>query len=357
MIERDFEAQFGRPPDQTAFAPGRVNLIGEHIDYNGGTVLPAALPLGVTVALAARSDDAIRVASDAFDAVEESRLGDGKRGVWSDHVAGAVQQAVEAGWLRGGADVLVHSNLPHGAGVSSSAALIVAVLKVCSALAGQVIAPDDVARRARRVENDFIGVPCGIMDQMAVAACPPGQALALDTRTLAHETIPLLPGHTFAVIHSGQERRLSDGRYAIRTEECDAAKAALGTGDLCHVSPDAVTAAGLADPIAARVRHCISEHRRVEAAIEALKTADAAKLGELMNASHVSMRDDFDVSTPEIDALVETAREAGAIGARLTGGGFGGCIVALVETGHVEAWRNDTLSHHASAWWVCGLGG
>ena len=357
MIERDFEGRFGRLPDQTAFAPGRVNLIGEHIDYNGGLVLPAALPLGVVVALAVRGDEVIRVASDSFDAVEETRLGDGKRGVWSDHAAGAVQQAVAAGWIDGGVDLLIRSNLPHGAGVSSSAALIVAILKTCSALAGRTIAPEDLATRARRVENDFIGVPCGIMDQMAVATCPPGKALALDTRTLAYETVPLLAGHSFAVIHSGQQRRLSDGRYAIRKEECDAAKAALGTEDLCRVSADALQAAGMATPIAARVRHCISEHRRVEAAIEAMKAGDAAVLGALMNASHVSMRDDFDVSTPEIDALVETACEGGAIGARLTGGGFGGCIVALVETGHVEAWREDVLSGHEAAWRVCELNG
>ena len=355
MIEREFEDRFGRPPDQIAFAPGRVNLIGEHIDYNGGTVLPAALPLGVSIALSTHGDKLIRVASDAFDAVEESRLGGGKRGVWSDHVAGAVQQAVEAGWIGGGADVLISSTLPHGAGVSSSAALIVAVLKACGTQAGRTIAPEDLATRARRVENDFIGVPCGIMDQMAVAACPPGEALALDTRTLAYQTVPLLPGHTFAVIHSGQQRRLSDGRYAIRKEECDAAKVALGTEDLCRVSTDALQAAGLENPIAARVRHCISEHARVEAAIKAMKAGDAVGFGALMMASHASMRDDFEISTPEIDALVEIACEFGAAGARLTGGGFGGCIVALVETERLEAWLNDVLRRHQAAWRVCEL--
>ncbi len=334
--------------------PGRVNLIGEHLDYNGGHVLPAALSVGIDMTLTPRSDDRVMVTSDAFAERANRRLTDSATGDWSDTALGAVRQAVALGLLSGGADIAIASTIPPGAGLSSSAALIVAVLKAAKMCAGSDLSDIAIARAAREVENDFLGVPCGIMDQMAVALAEPGQALLLDTATLDYRTIQLVPDHDIVVLHSGVSRRLADGRYAERRTECAAAQNALGGTGLCHADPADI--ARLADPVhRRRARHCATEQARVLSAVTAIEAGDARELGALMVQSHVSMRDLFEISLPAIDALVADACTLGASGARLTGGGFGGCIVALVERRWREHWQRALLARHPDARFVAAI--
>ena len=336
-------------------APGRVCLIGEHIDYNGGTVLLAALSLGLEVELEPRADVRVIVHADHYDEAAERTLGDPADGHWSDMCVGALREARALGYLEGGAILHVRSTIPEGSGLSSSAALLVAILKAARSKVGGSESDSDLAVAARRVENNYIGVPCGIMDQMAVAVAKPGSAMALDTISLGHELVALPKSHDVVVIHSGVVRKLTDGRYKERKEECDAAKAFFGTDDLCHLEPDEIAASSLEQPYRKRALHCATEHRRVLAAAEALKAVDTALLGELMAQSHISMRDDFQMSVPPIDALVASALAMGATGARLTGGGFGGCIVALVEKAARESWQTELLAAHGDARFIAAV--
>ena len=345
-----FESAFGAQPAVTVFTPGRVNLIGEHTDYNGGMVLPTALARGVRVALRLRDDDRVRTVSDRYDAAAEAALDGPLPSDWSDYVVGALRIARAAGLTVGGADVALASDLPDGAGLSSSAAVCVGVLRAVAATGDADLSPVTAARLAQRVENEVLGVPCGIMDQMAVAIAQPGEALALDTRDLSHETIPLPDTHRFVILHSGVRRALNEGRYAERRAECEAAAAALGVPHLCRMSTDeAERAACLPEPLAARSRHCRTEHARTVAAAAALRARDMPRFGELMTRSHASLRDDFAVSVPAVDALVETALTAGALGARMTGGGFGGCIVACVAAADADDWAEAVLARHPVA--------
>ena len=334
----------------TATSPGRVNLIGEHTDYNGGWVLPAALSVSLKATLMPRTDERVSVSARGYSGTAERVIGDPAAGHWSDPALGAVYEAMALGLLDNGVDIAVQSTIPAGSGLSSSAALIVTILKAARAHAGSTLSDTEIALAARRVENDFIGVPCGIMDQMAVAIARPGEAMALDTHTLDYRVVNLPSTHDMVVLHSGHSRKLSDGRYKVRKEECDAAKAFFGTDALCQIDPDEITDADGIEHIARRrALHCASEHRRVLAAIEALEGGDICQFGALMAASHASMRDLFEISIPPIDALVDDAMAKGAIGARLTGGGFGGCIVACIERSCRESWLEAVLAAHPKA--------
>ncbi|MEL6530327.1 MAG: galactokinase [Pseudomonadota bacterium] len=333
----------------TGKAPGRVNLIGEHIDYNGGMVLPAALSIGLEVQLTPREDDRVIVTANTYDEPATRQMGESANGHWSDPAMGGLTQAHKLGLITGGAELSIHSTIPEGSGLSSSAALIVAILKAARAQAGGTQTDTELAVEARKVENEFMGVPCGIMDQMAVALATPGSAMALDTDKLTFELVDLPQSHAVVVVHSGLTRKLTDGRYAARKVECDAAKAHFGTDDLCHLDLDMVEAADLDEAVRKRTRHCVTEHARVLSAIKALQSNDIPALAEAMNASHISMRDDFEMSLPAIDALVADAVSLGADAARLTGGGFGGCIVALVAKDKQEVWLDTLLSQHPEA--------
>jgi len=336
-----------------ATSPGRVNLIGEHTDYNGGMVLPAALSVSLTATLEPRGDNRLIISADSFDSQAERSFDDPAQGDWADPAVGALIEARRLGLLAVGANVHICSSIPHGAGLSSSAALIVTLLKAARELARSDLSDVSIALAARRVENDYIGVPCGIMDQMAVALAVPGQAMALDTKTLEHRLVALPASHTMVVIHSGVTRNLNEGRYAVRKDECDQARTAFGQYDICLLDSAAIEAAQDVDEIIRRrARHCASEHRRVLAAVAALEAGDTAAFGALMNASHISMRDDFEMSLPAIDALVADAQTLGAIGARLTGGGFGGCIVACVELKQRDRWLAELLKAHPQARFV-----
>lgn len=349
----EFTRAFLCPPLITASAPGRVNLIGEHTDYNGGAVLPAALNRRVQVTLAPNPADKVVIKSHRFDAKIERPLGDAKRGDWTDYAMGALWKASELGWLSGGVFLLIESDVPDGAGVSSSAALITAILRAAASISQTATTPVDIAKHARAVENEYIGMPCGIMDQMAVGLAAYGTALALDTSDLSFDVIDIPDNWAFAVIHSGVRRELADGRYKARFEECQEASLALGTQELCRLDPSQIAAMSrLPDNLMKRTRHVVTEHNRTIEAIEAMKTKDFQTFGHLMNESHRSYSQDFEASTPVIDALVNDAVKLGAAGARLTGGGFGGCIVALLKTEELADWSKTLLARHPNAWRV-----
>ncbi|MEL6858341.1 MAG: galactokinase [Pseudomonadota bacterium] len=342
-----FRATFGAPPLITASAPGRVNLIGEHTDYNGGAVLPAALQCRVQVALAKTDTQIITLKSSRFEAQITRPAGDPKRGDWTDYAIGALNKAAQLGWLRGGVNVFIESDVPDGAGVSSSAALITAILRA-AAIVGQVATtPVEIAKHARAVENDYISMPCGIMDQMAVGLADYGKALALDTSDLSYDVIDIPDDWGFTVLHSGVRRELADGRYKARFEECQQAAEALGTSKLCRLDQTQVQAmAALPEPLRKRARHVMTEHKRTVEASAAMKSGDLETFAALMNESHRSYSADFEASTPDIDDLVADALATGAKGARLTGGGFGGCIVVLHAQAELAAWRDVFLARH-----------
>jgi len=353
MITKIFQETYGYAPAQSGFTPGRVNLIGEHTDYNGGMVLPTALDLGISLALAPRRDDKIRIWSDKFDGIAERNKLATADDHWSDYITGALILAHNAGLISGGADVAVKTNLPFGAGLSSSAAVTVGILKLTRALANTSISNKDIAVLARRVENEFIGMPCGIMDQMAVAITSAGQALALDTLTLDYDLIDLPKNYHMAVIHSGQYRQLNEGRYKERKEECDAVKAVLGHDNICLMTDsEFASLSSLPDVLQRRARHCMTDHRRTLDAVTCLRRIDMKRFGHLMIESHASMRDDFEITVPKVDNLVDDAVALGACGARQTGGGFGGCIVACIDKDKVDGWRNALLKKHPEAFWV-----
>ena len=342
-IGSTFADTFGRPAAATVSVPGRVNLIGEHVDYTGGTVLPTPIPQRLRLAFGP-GGETVRARSTRFDATADCNIDAPPSDHWVDYLVAGHRKAIAEGLLpkdEGGA-YLVDSDIPHGAGVSSSAALLVAQLRAIAAAADRTLPPTVLARWAQEVERDDIGMPCGIMDQMAVAAGEPGFAMALDTVSLDYELIALPEGYAFPVIHSGLTRQLAEGAYKARRQACEAAAEALGLPSLEALSPAGEEAlartGGLPDPIGRRARHVITEHQRTLAAIDALRGADAARFGALMDESHASMRDDFEIVPEAMDEMADAARAHGALGARLTGGGFGGCFVALVPTEALQAW-------------------
>ncbi|WP_421905005.1 galactokinase [Mameliella sp.] len=332
QVTAAYEAHFGMAPEATAFAPGRVNLLGEHTDYNGGFVLPMPLRLGTAMAAGwGGPSGTLRVASANFDSEERRDLIESADERWSDYVLGSFRNSPGLG-AGVGLTAMVASNLPMGAGLSSSAAIEVCTLRIADILFGTKTDRVDMAKLARKVENDFVGMPCGIMDQFAVSVGAVGEALFLDTRTLHHDPVPLPAGYSFLVVHSGATHKLTDGGYATRVAECQAACAALGVAVLSDLSLDDMDRiAALPDPLDRRARHIVTENDRVQRGAAALHAGDAAAFAELMISSHQSQSADYDVSLTEIDHLVEGALSAGAIGARLTGGGFGGSIVALIR--------------------------
>ncbi len=318
-----------------ASAPGRVNLIGEHTDYNGGLVLPVAIPQRTTVVLSRRHDDRIRVTSDVADGEREYRLGRETRcGDWLDYVQGCTA-TLAAHHRVGGADLRITSTVPVGAGLSSSAALEVAVLRAFRSAFGLVLDDVAVAGIAHRAEHDFVGARVGIMDQMAASLADERTALFLDVEAMAVERVPLPPSLGLVVVDSGIAHRNVGGGYQARRDECDAACRLLGVPSLRALGDDALArAAALPSPLDRRVRHVVTENQRVRDAVAALRAADLRRLGTLFTASHASMRDDYVVSLPEIDALVELASaQPGVFGARLTGGGFGGAVVVAADAG------------------------
>ena len=328
-------------------APGRVNLIGDHTDYQDGLCLPMAIDREVEVRAEPRADGRVVVRSDAVAGVVDlpaEGLPDPRvvRPEWGRPVAGILRLLSQPGRAAIGFDAAVTSTVPLGSGLSSSAAFAVAMVITTSRINDERIQPGSVASIAQEAEQAATGVPCGAMDQMTSVFGRAGHALLLDCRTLQTEAIRIPPAAAVVVVHTGVARRLADSAYAARRSACEAAAARLGIGTL----RDATMRDVADDPYA---RHVVSENARVLAFADALRLTDLARCGDLMVASHASLRDDFGVSTVELDALVDALTDAGAYGARLTGAGFGGCAVALVASDQVDDVVAPAVARYRSA--------
>ena len=333
-----FAAVFGPAPELVARAPGRVNLIGEHTDYNDGFVLPCAIDHATTVAIARAAGGETRV--HAVDYGEDDRfavdrpIGHRAESGWSDHVRGIHAAFARRGLAVPAADIAIGGDVPRGAGLSSSASLGVA-LAAALAAAGCLdqLSSTDFALIARESENDFVGVACGIMDQLVSARAESGSALLIDCRSLEVRPVAIPADAAVLVIHSGVERGLVGSAYNERRRQCEAAARHYGVAALRDLDRGGLEAGrdGLDVVAFARARHVVTENARALAAADALAADDLAVLGQLFAASHASMRDDFAITVPAVDALVALAQAAigGEGGARMTGGGFGGAIVAM----------------------------
>ena len=350
----------GREPAGVAVAPGRVNLIGEHVDYNDGFVLPMAIDRGVVVAFAPRSDRVVRAHAAAFGETRElaadAAASDARSG-WLAYLAGVVLAMRRAGVAVGGADLAIASDLPIGAGLSSSAALELSIARALAASAALAWDPRRMALIAWDAERDFVGVACGVMDQFASAMSQAGSALLLDCRSLDARPVPIPSSAAIVVMDTGVGRALASSGYNDRRAACQRAVAAVRT-----IAPDVralrdVDAALLSrarramdDDAYRRASHVVGEIPRPAAMAAALGAGDLAAAGRLMDESHASLRDRFDVSCPELDAMVAAARaHPSCVGARLTGAGFGGCAIALVEAAEVERFVAATARRYEAA--------
>jgi galactokinase len=329
------------PDVAAAEAPGRVNLMGDHTDYHDGYVLPTVIPQRTRVHLRRRVDGRIRVSSAAlgghWEEYEAGRESPGRE--WLDYVQGVTAMLAQGGVHVPGFDVRIDSTVPVGAGVSSSAALEVSLLRGLRTLLDLDFDDIALAKLARAVETDFVGAPVGIMDQIVSSVGREGEALFLDTRSLAVERLPLPPSIEIVVIHSGITHTHAGGEYVTRRRESFEAAALLGLERLRDLDAAELSRVASLPPILARrARHIVTENHRVLSAVEALRADDAPRLGTLFAASHASMRDDYETSTPDIDVLVNLGREHPDIyGARLTGGGFGGAVVLIAKAGSGRA--------------------
>ncbi len=350
-----FATRFGAPPAFVVRAPGRVNLIGEHTDYNEGFVLPIAIDRATFVAARARVDRIIRVHSVQFDAEDRFSLDQIERNPaqpWSNYVRGVVKAILSRDLPLSGADLLIDSQVPLGAGLSSSAALEVAVAYALQLLNDLDLLGEELALLAQGAEQSFVGMQCGIMDQFMAALGRAGHALLLDCRDLSYRPIPIPPRVRVVVCDSGVRHSLVGSEYNERRAACEQAVQLLRArlpriAALRDVTPAQLEAnADLLPPVVhRRARHVVSEIERTLAAAAALERGDLAGFGALMDASHASLRDDYEVSTPELDTLVEIARRLpGCYGSRLTGGGFGGSTVSLVEEGAVDRFAADLVA-------------
>jgi galactokinase len=343
----EFICRYGRTP-QVSSAPGRVNLIGEHTDYNDGYVMPAAIEYSTLVAASPRSERLLRVYSNN---VEQERIfdldapGASRRGDWSDYVFGVAAMLEKSGRRLQGADLLVTSDVPIGAGLSSSAALEVATTHALLAASGLPFDPVQAARISQRAENEFVGMRCGIMDQYIAARGVAGCALLIDCRTLEARNVALAPNLRLLIADSRVRHQHDGGEYNARREACEEGVRRLQpwlgpikalrdvTVERLEAHKDA-----LSDLVYRRCRHIVTENERVLEAERALAARDFAAAGRAMNASHVHMRDDFEITCPEVDYLAALAQGLpGVWGSRMTGGGFGGCTITLIEASAVEA--------------------
>jgi galactokinase len=337
-----FARRFGGPPVWLARAPGRVNLVGEHTDYNEGFVLPMAIDRAAWIAFRPRPDGRVHLFSLQFGEATEFDLGGlSKTGpAWAQYVKGVAWSLGEDGQALRGFEGVLAGDVPIGAGLSSSAAVELAAARALAASSGLAWEPKAMALRAQRAENSWVGMKCGIMDQLASVAAVAGSALLIDCRSLDTTLVPLPPAASVVVLDTSTRRALVDSAYNERRAQCEEAARGLGVTALRDVTPEelAGSVVALEATVRRRARHVVSENARTLAAAEAMRSGDAAALGRLLDASHKSLREDFDVSSPALEAMVACAQSDGAAyGARLTGAGFGGCAVALVHRAEAEA--------------------
>ncbi len=342
LVTADFERAFGRSPDAVGHAPGRVNLIGEHTDYNAGLCLPIALSHATWAAAAPRDDGRVSVSSDGTDEVVEIAVADlapGSVEGWAAYPLGTVWALREAGWDVAGLDLHVTSSVPIGSGLSSSAALECSVGVAVAGLAGRPLT-DGVRRElvaaGIRAEAEMAGAPTGGLDQTVVMLARPGEALLLDFQDHSDRPVPLPLGDLrIVVVDTRVSHSLTDGGYGARRADCEQAARELGKASLREIA-DVDALAHLSGRLLRRARHVVTENDRVRDTVAALESGDWARVGRLLTASHESLRDDFEVSTPELDLVVDVALAHGALGARMTGGGFGGSALALVSDDRVD---------------------
>ena len=335
-IDKKFLETFGEEPDLVAAAPGRVNLIGEHIDYSEGFVLPFAIKDRTYAAVRKRDDSMVRIASaqrrNKIVTVDIADVKPGLKGEWERYALGVL-------WSMGvtsGVDIMIDGHVPLGAGLSSSAALECSVATAMNHLFDMGFSLEELARLTQRAENQYVGVPCGIMDQSVSLMATQGFALLLDCRDLSTRNIPFdvaAHGLELLIIDTQAHHALTDGGYAERRASCDSVAVKLAVKSMRELTMAQLDAAR--DQITKteyiRARHAVSEMKRVLECVEALSSGDFIKVGELINQSHVSLRDDYTVSCPELDTAVEASLAAGAMGSRMVGGGFGGSAIALIE--------------------------
>jgi len=343
-LARQFADGFRMSPALVVRAPGRVNLIGEHTDYNDGFVLPAAISVESRVVAAPRGDGVIRVMACDFGGataqwpLDATYAADPAHG-WADYIRAMTAAMSARGHALTGADLAVSGTVPQGAGLSSSASLMVGIGTALAALSGLAIAPADIALMAQAGECDHVGVRCGIMDQLASACGVRDHALMIDCRSRAVRPVALPKGVEILIVHSGVARGLVEGAYNDRRAQCEEAAAAVGVSALRDADMAMLEGARLDAVTLARARHVVTENARVLAAAEALAAGDLVAMGALMAASHASMRDDFQITVPAIDALVTELQALIGLegGARMTGGGFGGAVVALCLADRADA--------------------
>jgi galactokinase len=340
-VQNAFIKRFSEPAELLVCAPGRVNLIGEHTDYNDGFVLPMAIDRSVWIALRPRNDRRVLISSLEMKTHGDFSLDDlHKDGSdWYEYLKGVAWALKGSGYRLQGWEGVMSSDVPVGAGLSSSAAIEMATARAFAQVTGFEWNPARMAQAGRKAENSWVGVSTGIMDQMASAACQEGHALFLDCRSLHYENIPLPVGVAVVVLDTATRRGNVDSGYNERFQQCQTAARYFGVKALRDVSPKELTekGKGLDEVVYRRARHVVMEDQRVLDAIEAMRAGDVVKLGQLLDASHLSMRDDFEITNEALNIMVSIARpQPGCYGARMTGGGFGGCAMALVDAGKAE---------------------
>ncbi|MFE5924061.1 galactokinase [Streptomyces sp. NPDC056468] len=359
-VTERFRELYGAEPEGVWAAPGRVNLIGEHTDYNDGFVMPFALPHTAVAAVSRRTDGALRLHSaDVEGGVVELRVEklepESDRN-WTAYPSGVVWALRQAGHALTGADIHLASTVPAGAGLSSSAALEVVVALALNDLYDLGLKGWQLARLCQRAENVYVGAPVGIMDQTASACCEAGHALFLDTRDLSQKQIPFdlaAEGMRLLVVDTQVKHSHSEGEYGKRRAGCEKGAALLGVDALRDVAYDELDAAldrlGDDEEVRRLVRHVVTEDQRVEQVVALLESGDTRAIGPVLTAGHASLRDDFRISCPELDLVVDTALAGGALGARMTGGGFGGSAIVLAEAADVETVTKSVEEAFAAA--------
>ena len=342
-LEKSFSNYFNSKPEFIVRAPGRVNLIGEHTDYNDGFVLPMAIDHAVWIALSPRTDSQIRIRSldleieSAFD-LHSLTKGEG----WLEYIKGVAYELQKAGYELKGFDAVMTGDVPRGAGLSSSAAVELATARAFAAVSGFAWDAAQMAKISQKAENEWVGVNCGIMDQMASAASKEGYALFLDCRTFEIQHAPLPENISVVILDTSTRRGLVDSAYNERRSQCEEAARWFGVKALRDVSVDEFEKGNkLSEVVAKRARHIVTENARVLEAVQMMKAGNVKRLGELFNASHASLRDDFEVTNEALNQIVECAQEqTSCYGARMTGAGFGGCAVALVQEESAHEFTN-----------------
>jgi galactokinase len=345
QVAESFEKYFGSKPALIVRAPGRVNLIGEHTDYNDGFVLPMAIDRAIWIAVRPRTDCMVYVHSMDLDSDASFSLSDLlKDQGWGEYLKGVAHILESEGYKLSGWEGMIMGDVPRGSGLSSSAAVELATARVFASIGNIEWNPSYMARICQRAENEWVGVNCGIMDQMASAASKENQALFLDCRSLEIQHVPLPDRIAVVIMDTSTRRGLVDSAYNERRSQCEEAARFFKVNALRDVSLDEFEKgkSGLSEVVMRRARHIITENQRVLDSIQAMHDNDVIRLGKLLNASHVSLRDDFEVTNDALNQIVEAAQmQSSCYGARMTGAGFGGCAVALVDAVRVEAFVNS----------------